>query len=49
MIAEELAEAEKTYPPDWLADAFAEAATRGKRNWRYVQAILRGWASEGKR
>ena len=49
MIADELAEAEKAYPPDWLADAFAEAAERGKRNWRYVQAILRGWASDGRR
>lgn len=48
MIAGELAEAEKAYPPDWLADAFAEAAARGKRNWRYVQAILRGWASDGR-
>ncbi len=48
MIAAELAEAEKTYPAAWLDDAFAEAATRGKRNWRYVEAILRRWAAEGK-
>jgi DnaD/phage-associated family protein len=49
IIAAELAEAEREYPMSWLADAFAEAAARDKRNWRYVQAILRGWASEGKR
>ena len=49
IIADELAEAEQAYPADWLADAFAEAAQRGKRNWRYVLAILRGWASEGRR
>jgi DnaD/phage-associated family protein len=49
VIAQELAEAEKEYPRQWLADAFAEAAAREKRTWRYVQAILRGWASEGRR
>jgi DnaD/phage-associated family protein len=49
MIAEELAEAEKTYPAEWLADAFAEAAGRGKPTWAYIQAILRGWASGGRR
>lgn len=49
IIAQELAEAEKSYPTEWLTDAFAEAAARDKRNWNYVQAILRGWASGGKR
>lgn len=49
IIAQELAEAEKECPQQWLADAFAQAAQRGHRNWRYVQAILRGWASSGRR
>ena len=49
IIAQELAEAEKEYPQQWLADAFVEAANRDHRNWRYVQAILRGWASGGRR
>jgi DNA replication protein len=49
IVAAELAQAEKEYPSSWLADAFAEAAARDKRNWRYIQAILRGWASEGRR
>ena len=48
IIAEELAEAEKEFPQEWLADAFAEAAGRGKHNWRYVLAILHGWASRGR-
>jgi DnaD/phage-associated family protein len=48
MIAVELAEAEKAYPQAWLEDAFAEAARRDKRHWRYVQAILRGWESNGR-
>jgi DNA replication protein len=49
IIAEELAEAERSYPAEWLADAFAEAAQRDRRNWNYVRAILRGWASGGRR
>lgn len=49
IIAEELAQAEAEFPRQWLADAFAEAAGRGNRNWRYVLAVLRGWASEGRR
>jgi DNA replication protein len=48
LVATELAEAEKTFPAGWLADAFAEADRRGKRNWPYVQAILRGWAIKGR-
>ena len=49
IIDTELASAEKEYPPQWLADAFAEAAARDKRSWSYVQAILRGWATNGRR
>jgi DNA replication protein len=49
LIDAELAQAEKDFPSQWLADAFAEAAVREKRNWSYVQAILRGWATSGRR
>ena len=49
IVADELAEAERSYPAEWLNDAFAQAAERGKRNWNYVQAILRGWAGGGRR
>lgn len=49
IIARELAEAEAEYPQQWLADAFVEAVSRDRRNWHYVQAILRGWASAGRR
>ena len=48
MIADELRDAEKHYPADWLADAFREAVTLNKRNWRYVLAILERWRREGK-
>lgn len=49
LIAEELREAEKTYPMSWIEEAFRIAAERNVRNWRYVRAILERWAQEGKR
>jgi len=47
LIAEELREAEKTYPQDWVEMAFRIAAQRNVRHWRYVRAILERWASKG--
>jgi len=48
MIAEELKEADKLYPPQWIEDAFKEAVTLNKRSWKYIARILERWASEGK-
>jgi len=48
LIAEELKEAEKLYPPQWIEEAFKEAVTLNKRSWRYIARILERWASEGK-
>ena len=48
MIAEELKEAERIYPAQWIEDAFREAVTLNKRSWRYIARILERWASEGK-
>lgn len=48
MIAEELKGAEKTYPMQWIEDAFKEAVTRNKRNWRYISVILGRWEREGR-
>jgi DNA replication protein len=47
-IAEELKEAERLYPPQWIEEAFKEAAALNKRIWRYIVRILERWASEGK-
>ena len=47
-IADELREAEKLYPPDWIRDAIKEAVDRNKRNWKYIQAILESWSAEGR-
>ena len=48
MITEELKEAEKLYPPQWIEEAFKEAVTLNKRSWKYIARILERWASEGK-
>ncbi|RME87367.1 MAG: DnaD domain protein [Anaerolineae bacterium] len=47
LIADALRDAETTYPPDWIEEAIAIAAKMNKRNWRYVEAILRRWKEEG--
>ncbi|MFH2102999.1 MAG: DnaD domain protein [Chloroflexota bacterium] len=47
LLADALRDAEQTYPPDWVAEAFAEAVGRNKRNWKYIEAILRRWKEEG--
>jgi DnaD/phage-associated family protein len=48
MIAEELKEAEELYPAPWIESAFKEAVSLNKRNWKYIEAILKRWESEGK-
>jgi DNA replication protein len=47
LLAEELAEAERLYPAEWLEAAFREAAAQNARSWRYVSRILERWAVEG--
>jgi DNA replication protein len=48
MIAEELQEAEKLYPADWIESAFREAVSLNKRSWKYIARILERWTVEGK-
>ncbi len=48
LIAEELIEAERSYPPEWIEEAFKLAVERNIRNWRYIKRILERWATEGK-
>ncbi len=48
LLAEELMEAENSYPTPWIEDAFREAVELNKRSWRYVQRILERWAAEGR-
>ncbi len=48
LLADDLREAERLYPPSWIEDAFGEAVALNKRNWRYISRILENWAKEGK-
>jgi DnaD/phage-associated family protein len=48
IIAEQLQEAEKLYPAEWIESAFKEAVGLNKRNWKYIARILERWAIEGK-
>ncbi len=47
LIADALRDAEETYPLPWIEKAIAIAVRANKRNWRYVEAILRRWKEEG--
>lgn len=48
MLAEELKLAEQEYNYDWVQEAFQIAVNQNKRNWGYISAILRRWATEGR-
>ncbi len=48
MITEELREAEKLYPEDWIRDAIKEAVNQNIRKKSYILAILERWATEGR-
>jgi len=48
LIADELREAEKEYPAEWIEEAFREAVSLNKRSWRYIRAILERWRTEGR-
>jgi len=48
MIADELRDAEKQYPPDWIRDAIKESVLHNKRNIRYITKILENWSVEGR-
>jgi DNA replication protein len=48
LIAEELRDAEQTYPLPWLEEAVELAVANNVRKWRYVLSILERWRQEGK-
>lgn len=48
LIAEELRDAERLYPFEWIEEAMKEAAVLNKRSWRYAARILERWAMEGR-
>ncbi len=48
IIADELRDAEQTYPPRWLEEAIELAVENNVRKWRYILTILERWRQEGK-
>ncbi|MFQ5434291.1 MAG: DnaD domain-containing protein [Anaerolineae bacterium] len=48
MIADELRDAEQTYPARWIEEAIQQAVASNVRKWRYILAILERWRQEGK-
>ena len=48
LIADELRASEQDYPAEWIEEAIKLAVERNKRNWRYVNGILKRWQAEGK-
>jgi DNA replication protein len=48
LLADELKDAERTYPAEWIEDAFRIALSNNARRWAYVQSILSRWQREGR-
>ncbi|PJF41281.1 MAG: DnaD domain protein [Chloroflexi bacterium] len=48
MISDALKDAERTYPATWIEEAVEIAVKANKRSWRYIEAILKRWETEGK-
>jgi DNA replication protein len=48
LIADQLRDAEATYPAEWIEEAFQIAVEHNKRAWAYVRGILERWSREGK-
>ena len=48
MIAEELRDAEQTYPLQWVEEAIQIAVGNNIRKWNYVRRILENWRTNGK-
>lgn len=48
MIADQLRDLEKTYPPSWITEAFEIATSRNARNLKYIHAILKRWETDGR-
>ena len=48
ILAEALKDAEQSFDAGWIEDAFEIAVKNNKRNWRYIEAILKRWKDEGR-
>jgi len=48
ILADELKDAEMTYPQEWIEDAFKIAVENNVRKWSYIRAILERMATAGR-
>ena len=48
MIADQLRDLERSYPPDWIVEAMEISLLNNKRHLNYIRAVLRRWEAEGK-
>ncbi len=48
IVSEELKQALEEHSEEWIADAIEEAVRYEARNWRYIEAILTKWKTEGR-
>jgi DNA replication protein len=48
ILADELKDAEATYPRQWIEDAFKIAVENNVRKWSYIRAILERMATAGR-
>jgi DnaD/phage-associated family protein len=48
LIADQLRDAERSFPIKWIEEAFEGAVENNVRKWRYILSILERWREEGK-
>ncbi len=48
LIADQLRDMEKSYPPEWITEAMEIALLNNRRHLNYIRGILRRWETEGK-
>ena len=48
LLVEQLKDAERTYPSEWIEEAFRIAVGNNARRWSYARSILERWSREGK-
>jgi DNA replication protein len=49
LIADQITQAIRDYPADWIEDAIGEAVAYNRRSWRYIVRILENWKATGRR
>lgn len=48
LIADQISQAIRDYPMDWIEDAIGEAVAYNRRSWRYIVRILENWTATGR-